>query len=266
MVCAYRMNLKEIQQAFYQSLSGSEIDVNLIKEIALVGQGMPTKRFAIYRNNRNETLTNTLKNTYPVCLKLVGERFFNAMAKAYILNNASYSPTLDQYGNVYPSFIQTYEPVSALPYLADIAKLEWARMQISIGPDQNAINYAGFANINTQFATSMVFELPVNSILMQSDYPILDIWQLNQGDFCGNSRVDLSQGGVKLIIWRKDWELLMEAVSAPQWDLLTLIAQGMTLEAICQAEVGESLNIQALLPELIAKSWITGYHSKVCER
>jgi hypothetical protein len=35
------------------------------------------------------------------------------------------SPILLKYGGRFPTFIETFRPTSSLPYLADVARLEW---------------------------------------------------------------------------------------------------------------------------------------------
>lgn len=254
------MKLVDIQRVFYQSLYTEEVDKSLLNEIVATDKGLAAQRFAIYQNNLQENFTNALKIAYPVCFKVVGEPFFNAMVKAYIKKTPSYSPVLDCYGAEFSHFIGTYRPASSLPYLADIASLEWVWLQTFLSADQGLSNYTDFSNIDSQIVAELVFELPINATLFQSAYPILQIWEVNQPDFCGNDRVDLAQGGVKLMIWRKRWEVVLEKLSIPQWHLLTMIRQGKTLATICEGGVEKQIDIEKLLPELITRGWITGYH------
>ncbi len=62
---------------------------------------------------------------YPVCCQLVGEIFFNATALSFINQCPCLSPDLGDYGKQFPDFIANFEPVKHLPYLSDVAHLEW---------------------------------------------------------------------------------------------------------------------------------------------
>jgi hypothetical protein len=46
---------------------------------------IPTGRFAVYRNNVVVGLVNALRSRFPVVEKIVGEEFFAAMARVFVL-------------------------------------------------------------------------------------------------------------------------------------------------------------------------------------
>ncbi|HSK41563.1 MAG TPA: DNA-binding domain-containing protein, partial [Arenibaculum sp.] len=87
----------------------------------LVGpDGLPSaRRFGIYRNNVLAGLSDVLKAAYPATCRIVGEDFFAAMARLYVLAEPPRSPRLIEYGAGFPDFIARFEPAAALPYLAD---------------------------------------------------------------------------------------------------------------------------------------------------
>ena len=82
------------------------------------------KRFNVYRNNVVVGLTGALSDTFPAIGRLVGEEFFNAMARVYIAEEPPTSPLLFEYGSGFPQFLERFEPVAHLPYLPDVARLE----------------------------------------------------------------------------------------------------------------------------------------------
>ena len=84
------------------------------------------KRFNVYRNNVTVSLVNALGDIFPAVRRLVGETFFNAMARAYVRTDPPTSPLLFRYGRGFPDFLETFGPASDLPYLPDVARLERA--------------------------------------------------------------------------------------------------------------------------------------------
>ena len=98
-----------------------------VPEGLITPDGSPaTRRYAIYRNNVTVGLTEALEAGFPVIRKIVGERFFQAMAVVFVRNHPPTSPILAGYGAEMPGFLRGFEPVQHLKYLPDVARLELA--------------------------------------------------------------------------------------------------------------------------------------------
>jgi hypothetical protein len=97
----------------------------------LIGpDGAPVpKRFSVYRNNIVVSLKEALKDGFPAVASLVGEVFFAAMSDVYIRQYPPKSPILALYGDDFDQFIASFEPAAALPYLSEVAQLEYALRQ-----------------------------------------------------------------------------------------------------------------------------------------
>jgi len=89
----------------------------------------PAQRFAVYRNNVIVSLVDALADSYPVVQALVGEDFFRAMAAEFARGNPPRSPVLAWYGAGFADFVADFPPAAGLPYLADVARLEWLRVE-----------------------------------------------------------------------------------------------------------------------------------------
>jgi hypothetical protein len=83
-----------------------------------------SRRFGIYRNNVTVGLVNALAEVFPTTQNLVGEEFFRAMARQYLLDHPPASRLLFEYGATFPDFLSGFEPAAELPFLADVARLE----------------------------------------------------------------------------------------------------------------------------------------------
>lgn len=89
----------------------------------------PAARLAVHRNNVICSLIAALADTFPVVEELVGAEFFRAMAAVFIREAPPRSSILAHYGQQFPDFIQRFEPAGSVPYLADVARLEMARVR-----------------------------------------------------------------------------------------------------------------------------------------
>src|SRR5262245_21141379 len=102
----------------------------------------PVKRYGVYRNNVATGLARALAARFPETEKVVGEEFFTAMARDYVLGHPPSSPVLLQYGRGFADFVSGFAPAASVPYLADIVRLEDAQV--------NAYHAADIAPVDPQ--------------------------------------------------------------------------------------------------------------------
>ena len=135
-------------------------------------------RFTIYQRNHVSGLTAALAKTFPVVQRLVGEAFFAAMAARFIFQSPPRVPMLADYGADLADFIAAFEPAESLPFLADVARLEFARVRAWHAADHGPPQLDG--------ADALAALLPhriglhPSATLIQSDHPVLAIWAANQ--------------------------------------------------------------------------------------
>jgi hypothetical protein len=114
--------LLEVQQAMHVSLVQSH-DPAIT---AFLAEPAAVARLNIYRNTFMTSLTKALRLCYHVVQRLVGEEFFEAAAQLFVTQNPPRAAYLDQYGSDFPEFLRHLQPAASVPYLADMASLEWA--------------------------------------------------------------------------------------------------------------------------------------------
>lgn len=115
--------LAEFQHSFSQALryqrNGTDCDV-------ISDHFSADERIQIYRNNFVMSLTEILALTYPLVSKLVGTECFEGLARKHILETPLLSPDVSTFGDNFSRTIESTETVAnAVPYLSDIAELEW---------------------------------------------------------------------------------------------------------------------------------------------
>jgi hypothetical protein len=143
---------------------------------------VPTRRFAVYRNNVVVGLGKALKSRFPVVEKIVGEEFFAAMARVFVLEQPPRSPLLATYGDEFAAFIAAFEPARELPYLADVARLEAARTRSYHAADAAPIDARQLATLDTCDVGSIRIGMHPSIEIVRSPYPIVAIWAMNSGE------------------------------------------------------------------------------------
>jgi hypothetical protein len=171
-------NLLHLQDEFAEALLSATSPVPPCVTGAAVRRA--DRRFAVYRNNVTTSLIEALGSRFPVVKRLVGDAFFRALAQAYILREPPLSPLLIYYGETFPRFIEEFEAAKPLPYLADVARLEFARGRAYHAADAAPLPRQAFADLPEERIGVTRVMLHPSVGIVASAYPLLSIWQANQ--------------------------------------------------------------------------------------
>ena len=137
---------------------------------------LPERRVNVYRNNVTVSLIEALGASFPAVGKLVGEEFFWALAKAYIAQEPPSSPLLFRYGGTFGDFIAGFPPATSVPYLADVARLEWLQLCAYHAPDAMPIPLERLADTNESKIAGATLELHPSLATLRSAWPVFSIW------------------------------------------------------------------------------------------
>lgn len=144
--------------------------------------GPPERRFAVYRNNVAAGLIGALESSFPATLAAVGQDFFRAMAWAFAQRHPPRSPVMMHYGEEHPAFIAGFAPAAAIPYLADLAALELARLRSYHAADTPRLAAEAWAAVPPEALAGLRVALHPAVAVCRSPHPVLTIWAMNAGE------------------------------------------------------------------------------------
>lgn len=220
--------LRQLQLDFTQAIFG-EMPPGLANSIQGGGLGAGP-RLEIYRNNVFTNLREALRAVYPVIDRLVGEAFFNYAADWFISIQASTSGDVEDFGMEFAEFLAHFPAAQGLSYLPDVAQLEWACHQVFYAADQAPLPIERLAEVPPEQFNQLCFGMHPASALLASGYPVHRIWEVNQPGFEGGQSVDLSLGGVRLLIIRRcHFQIEMHPLGAGEFAMLEKLVAGCTV-------------------------------------
>lgn len=157
------------------------------------------RRFAVYRNNVAHSLGRALAARYPVIERLVGAEYFTALAAAYLGAHPPCSPVLIAFGAEFPGFLARFPPLRALPYLADVARIEWARGQAYHAADAAPVPPQRLAQAGAAPGAAR-FALHPSVQILRADYAARSIWAANQSGAAEAPAIDAARPEISLIL------------------------------------------------------------------
>lgn len=189
--------------------------------------GPAPRRFGVYRNNVVSALTNAVAGAFPAVQRIVGEDFFRAMARAYVLAEPPRSPVLLDYGTTFPDFIAGFAPAASLPYLPDVARIERLWREAYHAAEATPLPPDALGAVPEAELAGVTFMLHPSLRLARSAYPALTIWQMNATDM-PLTAVDFSTAEDALIV-RPGAEVEVRKVPPGGAAFVTALAAGATL-------------------------------------
>src|SRR6201993_348819 len=256
-MCTDMSMLLELQMRLRRAvLGGDTADI----VAAIQGDGLdPAARVGIYRHHAFATLGDALQGTFPVVCRLVDKRFFAYAAHEYLREHPPHSRCLVEYGADFADFLADFEPCKALPYLADVARFEWALNIAGTVREAAPLPLQELAAVPADKATYVALRLQPSVRYLGSPWPVDAIWQANQQNEV--PAVDLASGGTNLEIRRARDAVAWRRLDPATFAFRTGLADGLALAAAMAAATRQdpAFDLVAAVQQVFAEGLVVAY-------
>lgn len=233
------MRLDDSADSFAAAFSSALIDPSLATPAGLVGPfgKAAVKRYNVYRNNVTVGLIDALAAMFPATQRIVGVEFFRTMAWFHIRAAPPTSTLLFEYGRDFPAFVETYEHAQALPWLADVSRLERAWLDAYHAADEACVPPEAFGTIPSARLVDLVFATHPSARIIRSRYPAVSIFAMNrsEGPITPFESSDAEDG----LITRPDMDVVVRRLAPGSATFLIGLMRGETLGAAAAAAYDE---------------------------
>jgi hypothetical protein len=228
--------LRDLQAAFAAHLVGAD-STELAAQV--LGDAIPAAaRLRVYRHHVFESLGSALAATFPTVQAVVGEDFFRGLARGFIGQSLPTQPVLAEYGAGFPAFVAGHVAARGLPYLPDVARLDWALNLAFRAPADGRLAAADLAAIPADRLPSVRLGLAPGTVLVASPYPLDRIWAASQPGAPADP-VDLAAGGARLLVLRRPDDAAFVSLLSGEAAFVVALGDGLSLEeAAGRAETG----------------------------
>lgn len=252
-------SLRELQLAVGRALIDEADATHLLAHCA----GDPHKAsrgLLAYRQSVRENLAAAVQSTYPVIETIVGHEFLQAAARRYAGMTPSLSGNLNDFGGGFADFLATFPAAEALPYLADVARLEWRIHRVYGAADPPAPQLAPLAQAPPDTWPRLRFLLDPAHALLASRWPVVRIWEVNQAGHAGAVTVDFDRPE-RALIHRRGSRIVVEPLPPAEYAWLASLASGRTLgESVEDALEAGEIDLVQCLRRIVANGLLRGIH------
>jgi hypothetical protein len=218
------------------------------------------RRLGLYRANVAAAISKALCAAYPVIQQVVGDEFFDALARAYQRDTPSTSGDLYDYGVEFSAFLSTFTHVQSLPYLSDLACLEWAAHRAYGAGDAPDWDPTSLAIVSPEQRAAIRFVWAPGTTLVASAFPLARIWTIHQTDYDGQFEVDWSIAE-RALVARDGFRVTVSAIAASDAAFIASGLSGGTIDLGVAAalSIDSAFDLGGLLARAFASHLICGF-------
>jgi hypothetical protein len=220
-------SLPELQRLFFGALHGEPASA-LMEAVVPSGPLSAAARLDIYRGMYFWRLRGALAEDFPKLEKVLGEEPFSDLARAYLLAHPSGHPSLRHLGGALPGFLAGRRVACDPLWLADLAALEWARVEAFDAPDAPAISADDVRRVPAEAWPALRFQLVPCVRLLASDWPVHEPWSEPGGP-------TPSPSPTAIRVWRQAGDVRHTAMDDLERPAFARLAAGGTFADVCAA-------------------------------
>lgn len=216
-----------------------------------------------YRANAGALAERALAAAYPTLQLLLGDESFATLARHFWQQLPPERGDLGSWGAGLAEFVARAPDLAAEPYLADVARLEWA-VHLAASASDDPTPPAGLELLG-QGDPAALFLLPrAGTALLMSAHPVVTIWQAHRPSAEQDPerflavREAFAQGRAEsALVWRSGWQVEVTDLGRADACFTQQVLRGQTLGLAWQAAAGPGgFDFELWLLAQLQRGWI----------
>ena len=211
-----------------------------------------------YRGNGLALAERALASAHPTLVALLGPESFAALARTFWRQHAPDDGDIACFGAGLAAFIDGDALLASEPYLADVARLEWAVHRCAFAADApNQVT--GLERLGADDAPACGLLLRPGTTLCRSTWPVRSIWQAHQrtdgGRFDAVALAIARHQGEAALVVRDGWRVRVDGLEQGEAGLTAAVLRGHSL-SLALTEAGDGFDFQAWLVRAVQLQWL----------
>jgi hypothetical protein len=218
-------SLIDVQEKFANSLISTERSAALFSTKPELIDG----RFDFYRSNFQAICLQTMKSTFPVMLRLVGNDFFETLVVRHGIKHPSTSGDLTSLGNTFSQFLKEDELVEEYPYFSEVATLEYLVHLTYYETDSDTLSLPFYLQKAGEGIGQSKLVFRPTTHLCHSKWANAPIWLAHQSEEVAELNCSIDSACYSLVL-RHQWDVTVHVIPESSFVALSALFNGSTLE------------------------------------
>jgi len=233
------LSLRELQFRFFNSLTRAPeavsqgFDPALIAVVEGHGRLGAVERVNIYAEMYFARLVDVLKSDFPRVAVILGCERFHAVMSEYLARYPSGYPSLRYLGRFLPGFLRDCRETTDLPFLSDLAALEWARVEVFDALNAEPLRAEHLQHIIPDEWPMLKFQVIPAFQTLSSEWPVHEIWKAAATEETLSSLRGVRPEPTMLRVWRADFSVYHTKIDVVEQTALNCLLAKQPFAMVC---------------------------------
>jgi hypothetical protein len=231
--------LRELQYRFRVALTAdlaapdapAAIDAVLLGLVRDHGRLGAAARIQIYRDMYRARLVDILREDFPRVAGILGDDEFEAVAGRYVTRHPSVHPSVRYVGDRFADFVDAER--LGPPFLRDLARLEWARLDVFDDADAEPLRMADLQGIAPADWPALELRAIPACRLLECAWPVHEIWAATRD--AADDLAAPEPRPVTIRVWREGSDVSHAAIGVTERRVFPLLERGAPFSVLCAA-------------------------------
>jgi len=263
------IQLKELENLLYRLITAPngvaeglaaerELGAAALDAIVLGDDRMSAEaRVDIYANMYFYRIRDALKEDFPATLAVLGDANFHNLVTGYLLEYPPTQPSISHCGSHLAEYLRDHPLRDDAPFIADLAALERASVEVFLGPDAAPIEPDTLRALAPQDWPAMKLKIHPSAQILVLDWRVSELLRAVEE---GRAWKPAERGAVKVLVWRRDARVFYRDLEKAEADALEAVSRGATFAEICElvAATAEDPYPAAAMNRMLAR-WLSDH-------
>ena len=252
------MKLAELQRQILAAACGRQPDADLLARVQAAGGIDGRRRLRAYADTVRATHRETLEQAYPVCVEVVGRRYWRLIAAPPDGREGSAERDLARHGADVPrrlaAALANRAELAGYDYLPDLARLEWRVHRARYAADDPAFDFEAFAARDDRDDLRLL----TSASLAQGSSPwaVDELWRAHREDGGGG---EVAAAATHYSVHRgPGFEVSVDSLTVGDAELLDAVRGGAALSTL-ERLPGIDGALATKIYDWIMRGWIVGF-------
>ncbi len=158
-------------------------------------------RWTIYREGYLIRLAEAIQNDYPALARIVGPSAFAGLCRRYVAECPPSSHDIGRAGASLAGYLPADPVTTRLPFLPDLARLEWALAEAVVARDEAPLSWSDVEVLGAERVVDVPLLAMPGTAIIRSEWPLSDLWLAKDKE---DGEIDIVVEGppATLLVWR----------------------------------------------------------------